>query len=98
VEVLLPARERVLTLPRTAITYAPYGDSVFVVAEQDGQLQVHRRQVSTGTVNGERVEVTAGLEPGDRVVLAGQVKLRNGQAITIDNAIVPGENVAEIGP
>jgi membrane fusion protein (multidrug efflux system) len=91
VGVLLPARSRVLTLPRTAITYNPYGDSVFRILEQDGQLKVQRKQIRTGDVENGRVEVLEGLAAGDRVVLAGQVKLRNGQAVKIDNAVVPEE-------
>ncbi len=94
VRVLLPSREAVLTIPRTAVTYNPYGDSVFLVLEQDGQLIVQRRQVDTGPARGERVVVRTGLQMGDRVVSAGQVKLRNGQAIVIDTKPAPGERMA----
>ena len=89
VGVLLPQRDEVVTLPRVAITYTPYGDSVFLAVEKDGQLQAERRQVTTGAVQEGRVEVLGGLQPGDRVVLAGQVKLRNGQAVQIDNQVIP---------
>ncbi len=91
VDVLLPSRTQVLTLPRAAISYAPYGDSVFVIQEQDGQLSVQRQRISVGAVQGEEIEILDGLEIGQRVVLAGQVKLRNAQAVQIDNSIVPGE-------
>lgn len=90
---LLPAREQVLTLPRTAIAFNPYGDSVFLLQDQDGALTVQLRQVVTGDAQAGRVEVAQGLEAGDRVVIAGQVKLRNGQAVAIDNAVVPGQEV-----
>jgi membrane fusion protein (multidrug efflux system) len=89
VAVQLPTRDAVITLPRAAVTYAPYGDSVFVVEERDGQLSVQRQQISTGAVRSDEVEVVEGLQPGQRVVLAGQVKLRNGQAVQIDNEVVP---------
>jgi membrane fusion protein (multidrug efflux system) len=89
VEVLLPERTGVLTVPEAAITYTPYGDAVFLVEEQDGQLVAQRRQVETGPVQGERVEIVSGLSEGERLVLAGQVKLRNGQALQIDNEILP---------
>jgi len=89
---LLPARKQLLTLPRTAITSAPYGDSVFLIREQDGRQTIERRQVSTGHAQGGRVEITKGLVPGDRVVVAGQTKLRNGQPVTIDNSLVPPED------
>lgn len=87
VRTALPARQQVVTLPQTAITYNPYGDAVFVIQQQDGGLAVQRRQVRTGEVRGGRVEVVAGLQPGERVVRAGQVKLRNGQSVQIDNSV-----------
>lgn len=96
VEVLLPERTGVLTVPEAAITYTPYGDAVFLVEEQDGQLVAQRRQVETGPVQGERVEIVSGLSEGERLVLAGQVKLRNGQALQIDNEILPTDGT--IGP
>ena len=76
-----------LTLPRTAITYNPYGDSVFAILEGETGTTVQRRQVETGAVHNERVEIKEGLEAGARVVIAGQVKLRNDQAVVIDNSI-----------
>ncbi len=87
VDTLLPERENVLTLPTRAITYNPYGDSVFVVEETDGSLRVQRRQVQSGQQRGGRVEIAAGLEAGTQVVSAGQNKLRNGQAVVIDNSV-----------
>ncbi len=87
VHTLLPVRRGVLTLPRTAISYAPYGESVFLIEEHDGALTVHRRQIHTGAVREGRVEVVEGLKAGDRVVNGGQVKLRNGEAVKIDNSI-----------
>lgn len=89
VSTLLPAREGLLTVPRTAIGFAPYGDTVFLVKAQDGQTTVERRQVTTGQAREGRVEIREGLAVGDRVVMAGQVKLRNGQQIAIDNSVLP---------
>jgi membrane fusion protein (multidrug efflux system) len=87
VTTLLPEQDQVLTLPRAAITFNTYGDSVFLVTdgegEQQGQKIVQRRQVQTGMVRGERVAVLSGLKEGDLVVSAGQVKLRNGVAVAI---------------
>jgi membrane fusion protein, multidrug efflux system len=97
VEVLLPPRDGILTLSQVAITYNPYGDSVFMVAEKEGQAQVERRQIVTGRVQGGRVEILDGLKEGDRVVLTGQVKLRNGQAVRIDNRVVPQEGTTPRG-
>jgi membrane fusion protein (multidrug efflux system) len=87
VRTVLPARDDVLTLPRTAITYNPYGESVFVILEKDGGQVVQRRQVKTGEVRDTRVEIVEGLEAGEQVVSAGQVKLRNDQRVVIDNSV-----------
>jgi len=97
VATLLPAREGVLTLPRTAITFAPYGSSVFLIEEKDGTPQVQRRPVTTAGAQDGRVEIASGLAEGDQVVVAGQVKLRNGQAIKIDNSALPAAT-GPLGP
>jgi membrane fusion protein (multidrug efflux system) len=91
VRVLLPMQQGVLTLPDTAITYAPYGDTVFVVQSGDAGATVQRRQIETGQTRDGRVEVLKGLSAGERVVSAGQVKLRNGMAVAIDDKPAPGE-------
>ncbi len=83
VQTVLPVQERVLTLPREAVTFNTYGDSVFLVEEKDGKTTVQRRQIRTGTVRGDEVAVLDGLKAGDRVVSAGQVKLTNGQEVQI---------------
>ena len=87
VRVVLPERSEVLTLPQTAISYNPYGDSVFVIDENEEGSVVQRRQVETGDVREGRVEIVQGLQPGEQVVIAGQVKLRNGQSVVVDNSI-----------
>lgn len=81
----------VLTLPDTAISYNPYGNSVFLIAQNGQGLTVQSRQVVTGQSREGRVEIVSGLQVGDRVVSAGQVKLRNGMAVTIDARPAPGE-------
>jgi membrane fusion protein (multidrug efflux system) len=97
VETLLPQKDQVLTLPRQAITFNTYGDSVFLIqdgeGEQAGKLVVQRRQVTTGAVRGDEVEIVDSLAAGDRVVSAGQVKLRNG----VEVAIVPDDEVTPAG-
>lgn len=101
ISTLLPVKDQVLTLPRQAITFNTYGDSVFLIqpgeGEQEGQLVVQRRQVKTGAVRDQEVEVLEGLEAGDQVVSAGQVKLRNGSAVSIadDSGAVGQEAPAE---
>jgi membrane fusion protein (multidrug efflux system) len=86
--------DSVLTLPRVAITYAPYGDAVFLLLQQDGTATVQQRQVQTGAVIDDRVVIEGGLAAGDRVVLTGQVKLRNGMAVQVDNRVLPGAGEA----
>jgi membrane fusion protein (multidrug efflux system) len=88
VRTLLPQQPAVLTLPQTAITYNPYGNSVFVIQQGESGLQVQRRQIETGGVRVGRVEIVKGLEAGEQVVVAGQMKLRNDQAVLVDNSIV----------
>lgn len=95
VRTLLPQRENVLTLPERAITYNPYGDSVFVIESSNGGLVVRSRQVQTGEVRDGRVEILSGLGDGDQVVSAGQNKLRNGQPVQIDNSVELTGQVSE---
>jgi membrane fusion protein (multidrug efflux system) len=68
------------------VAFNTYGDSVFLVQETNGKLQVQRRQIQTGAERGGEVAVLSGLEAGDRVVSAGQVKLTNGPEIQIKGA------------
>jgi membrane fusion protein (multidrug efflux system) len=81
----------VLTLPDTAITYNPYGNSVFLIQNTDKGTIVQNRQVETGQSKAGRVEIISGLNAGDKVVSAGQIKLRNGIPVTIDTQPAPGE-------
>lgn len=83
VAVLLPREQDVLVIPREAIAFNTYGDSVFVIQEQAGKTLVERRQISTGETRGNEIAVVAGLAAGDRVVLSGQVKLMSGQEVRI---------------
>lgn len=87
VRTLLPVRSGILTVPRTAITYNPYGDAVFVVQGEDGGLSVEYRQVETGEVRNGRVEIRSGLTAGEQVVSAGQLKLRDGVQVVIDDTV-----------
>jgi membrane fusion protein (multidrug efflux system) len=89
VQTLLPVKSDVLTLPERAVTYNPYGESVFVVNDGDGSKTVSLTQIETGGVRGGRVEILSGLEAGAEVVSDGHNKLRNGQQITIDNSVDP---------
>jgi membrane fusion protein (multidrug efflux system) len=87
VAVMTGGADTVLTLPREAISFFPYGDSVFIISGGADNLVVDRRQVTVGRVQEGRVEIVSGLALGDRVVSAGQLKLRSGQQVRIDNSI-----------
>lgn len=95
IEVVLPTAEKKLIVPVTAILYAPYGDSVFVIEEkkdpQSGQVQQVLRQqfVRLGGARGDFVAVTSGLKPGEQVVTSGVFKLRAGSPVVIDNKLAP---------
>ncbi len=87
VAVLSGGVESVLTLPRTAISFYPYGDSVFLILGEGEGMTAERRHVTTGRVRDGKVEVLTGLAAGDKVVNAGQLKLRSGQPVVIDNSV-----------
>lgn len=94
VAVRLPETRDVITLPQTAITYNPYGNSVFLVREQEGDdgettLVAERTLIQTGAERGSQVQVTRGIEPGDQVVTSGQHKLRDGATVEINNSVTP---------
>jgi membrane fusion protein (multidrug efflux system) len=84
-----------VTLPQTAVTYNPYGDTVYVVQEtgkdEHGKARytAQQRFIKLGATRGDQVTVTSGVEPGDIVVSAGQLKLRNGIAVVVDNSVQP---------
>jgi membrane fusion protein (multidrug efflux system) len=99
VEVILPARAKVLTIPATAVLYAPYSDSVFIVEEKaaatGGTPEKYLRQqfVRLGATQGDFVTVLDGLQAGLSVVSTGVFKLRNGQKVVVDNALAPRFNL-----
>ena len=95
VQVVSDQSRTVLTLPDTAISYNPYGDFVFIVESGAQGLTVQSRQVETGETRKGRVEIVKGLNHGERVVSAGQVKLRNGMPVVIDEKPAPGERARE---
>ena len=95
VDVMLPSAQEVLFIPATSVLYAPYGDTVFVVEEQQDEKsgekqQVLRQQiVRLGATRGDFVAVTDGLKEGETVVTSGVFKLRPKMAVVIDNTLAP---------
>lgn len=99
VQVLLGPRHTVIALPVTAINYAPYGNSVFVVETMKGpdgaSYQGVRQQfVSVGASRGDQVAVLSGVKPGDEIVTSGVFKLRSGQSVLVNNKVMPGNSPA----
>jgi membrane fusion protein (multidrug efflux system) len=96
-EIILGKSTAVVSLPASAISYAPYGDSVFVVAElkgPDGQTYrgVRQQFVKLGTGRGDQIAVTSGVKAGEEVVTSGLFKLRNGAAVTVNNKVRPANS------
>jgi len=94
-EVVLPEKSSALVIPGSAVSYAPFGDSVFVIEKKKDEktgkeTQVIRQQfVRIGEARGDFVSVTEGLKAGETVVSTGVFKLRNGMAVTINNDLAP---------
>jgi membrane fusion protein, multidrug efflux system len=98
-QVMLGATHSVIALPASAINYAPYGDSVFVVADlknEQGQTYrgVRQQVVKLGATRGDQIAVVSGLNPGEEVVTSGVFKLRNGAAVQINNSVQPANSRA----
>jgi membrane fusion protein, multidrug efflux system len=94
VAIVLPEQNPVLTIPATAVLYAPYSDSVFIVedakAEEGKSGKVVRQQfVRLGEKRGDFVAVLSGLKAEETVVSTGVFKLRNGQGVVVDNTLAP---------
>jgi membrane fusion protein, multidrug efflux system len=100
VDISTGAPQNYITLPQTAITYNPYGDTVYVVDSKGGQdgakPQMTARQtfVTIGPTRGDQVAVLKGVNDGETVVTAGQLKLHNGSVVLIDNKIMPTADAA----
>jgi membrane fusion protein (multidrug efflux system) len=95
VNIITGAPQNLVTLPQTAITYNPYGDTVYIVdnkgADASGkqQLIAHQTFVTVGPTRGDQVAIVKGVSDGDVVVTAGQIKLHNGSVVMIDNSVTP---------
>jgi membrane fusion protein, multidrug efflux system len=102
VEITTGSPGNYVTLPQTAITYNPYGDTVYVVenkgTDAEGKPQLTARQtfITIGPTRGDQVAVLKGVEDGDTVVTAGQIKLHNGSVVLIDNSVTPTADAAPV--
>ena len=101
VKVLLPTTKSTLFIPSTGVSYAPYGNSVFVIEKKHDDktgkdsLVIRQQFIRTGEMRGDFVAVTEGLNEGDAVVSTGVFKLRNGMEVVVDNKLQPK---AELNP
>jgi membrane fusion protein, multidrug efflux system len=98
-EVVLGASRAVVSLPASAISYAPFGDSVFVVADlkdPNGKTYKGVRQqfVKLGGSRGDQIAIVSGVAAGDEVVTSGVFRLRNGAAVFVNNKARPSNNPA----
>jgi len=104
VDIPTGAPQNLITLPQTAITFSPYGDTVYIVdskgAGADGKPQLIARQtfVTTGSTRGDQVAVLKGVSEGDMIVTSGQLKLHNGSTVLIDNSVTPTADAAPTVP
>jgi membrane fusion protein (multidrug efflux system) len=91
--------QRYLTLPQTSLTYNPYGSTVFVIKPSDKKdpkgnpvLIAQQVFVTPGPTRGDQVAILKGIDPGAQVVTSGQVKLKNGAPVVINNSVQPSNN------
>ena len=99
VELPLGSPRDVISLPASAINYAPYGDSVFVVSDMkdpkgNSYRGVRQQVVKIEGSRGDQVAVVSGLNPGDEVVSSGVFKLRNGAPVVINNTVTPSNSTS----
>ncbi|MEZ5330860.1 MAG: efflux RND transporter periplasmic adaptor subunit [Thermoanaerobaculia bacterium] len=95
--IALAEASTVIALPASSISYAPYGNSVYVVEEKEGEdgethKSVRQQFVQLGSSRGDQVAVVSGLEPGAEIVTSGVFKLRNGASVVVNNEVQPGND------
>jgi membrane fusion protein (multidrug efflux system) len=99
VSVIMSDKQNVVAIPATAIHYAPYGDSIFIVSEmKDPQGKeykgVKEQFIKTGQSRGDMIAITSGLKAGDEVVTSGVFRLKSGAHVSVNNQIKPGSDLA----
>jgi membrane fusion protein (multidrug efflux system) len=100
VKVLLPQKHPTLFIPATAVSYAPFGNSVFVIEKKSDEktkqesLILRQQFIRTGETRGDFVAVTDGLKASEQVVSSGVFKLRNGMGVVVDNKLAPKSELA----
>jgi membrane fusion protein (multidrug efflux system) len=98
IKVQAGAAKRYLTIPRTAVTFNPYGENVYIVEEKgatkDGKpsLLVRQTFVTLGPARGDQVAILKGVKEGERIVTSGQLKLKSGSPVVINNQVQPASD------
>ncbi|MFZ9350548.1 MAG: efflux RND transporter periplasmic adaptor subunit [Polynucleobacter sp.] len=99
VNINLGDKVELLTLPQTAVTYNPYGSTVFIAKKTNRLdkkkvpiLEAQQVFVTTGATRGDQVAILKGLEPGMTVVTSGQLKLKNGTPLIVNNSVLPSNS------
>lgn len=98
VEVLAGSAQRYLTIPRTAVTFNPYGETVYIVEKKAASpdvkpvLSAKQTFVTIGPTRGDQVAILAGIKEGELVVTSGQLKLKSGSQVIIDNRVQPSSD------
>jgi membrane fusion protein (multidrug efflux system) len=98
ISVALPERRNVLLVPQTAISFSPFGNSVYVVEGGAGSAVARNVYVNVGRARGDLVEVVTGLQAGQQIVTSGQLKLQDGAKISIDNSVAISANATPTPP
>jgi membrane fusion protein (multidrug efflux system) len=99
IDIDLGVSQQYITLPQTAITYNPYGNTVFIVKSKakdklgKAELTVEQKFVTLGPTRGDQVAVLSGIEAGDTIVTSGQIKLQNGTPIIVNNKVLPSNDI-----
>jgi membrane fusion protein, multidrug efflux system len=94
------AAQQHLTLPQTAVTFNPYGESVYIVEPgekgADGKPALVAKQsfVTVGDTRGDQIAILDGVKEGDMIVTSGQLKLKNGSTVIINNKVQPSNDPA----
>lgn len=92
--------QRFITVPRTAISFNAYGATVFRIVDNgegdQGKIKLTAKQafVTLGATRGDQIAVISGINDGDNIVTSGQIKLRNGSPVQVDNSIQPSNDAA----
>ncbi len=99
VSVIMTEKQNVVAIPATAIHYAPYGDSIFIVSQmkdpQGNEYKGVKEQfIKTGQSRGDMIAIVSGLKPGDEVVTSGVFRLKTGAHVSVNNQIKPGTDLA----